>query len=163
MFSFQFGTFESSTPGWLEWLNIAASFLGVVFSVGAAYLIFKSEQNTKDKEEVNLNEEHFNSLNDIAKIQLPLYEKQILNIDSYLNNLDDNLLLEVVVGLYNDYAKNFDLIRLVKHSKLKKLNTEEFYQFYNSIYYTSNVIDKMENEMLRYFEKSNILDDKIKS
>lgn len=146
-----------------EWVTIGTTFLGLLASVYIAYRIFNAEQEAREIEEIKLNKDHFKFLENFLKMQMPYYEKQVQNINLYLKNLDKHLNLEIVVELNNDYSKNFELIRLIKYIHNSKKNEENFNKLYSSINYTSIVIKNLEDEMLRYFERSYLLDEKVKS
>jgi|SRR5690606_20954598 len=146
-----------------QWITILSTILGLLASVYIAYRIFNAEQEARELEEKKLNEDHFGFLENFLKMQMPYYEKQIENINLYLKNLHKHLNLEIVVELNNDYSKNFELIRLIKYIQSNKKNEENFNKLYSSLNYTSIVIKNLEDEMLRYFERSYLLDEKIKS
>lgn len=146
-----------------QWITIIFTLIGLFGSVGIAYWIFNAEQVSRELEEKKLNEDHFKILGDFLKMQIPYYKKQIHNIDLYLNNLHKHLNLEIVVELYNDYSKNFELMRLIQHINLNRSNVDNFNKLYSSINYTSIIIKNLEDEMLRFFERAYIIDEKMKS
>jgi len=146
-----------------EWVTIGTTFIGLAGSVYVAYKIFNSEQESREREENKLNEDHYNGLKNLVKMQLPHYKKQIQNIEKYLSSLNSHLNLEIVVKLYYDFSKNFELIRLIQYVQKNNQNVEYMYNLFGSLNATSNVLTKLEDEMLRFFERSYLLDEKIKS
>lgn len=143
MFSFQFGTFESSTPGWFEWFSLL---LTLVVSAGSIYFAYKLADRTFKQEQI------FQKINEKERADndFKLFSQFLKNLLTPLDKQRTDL-----INLISDPFRvvlSFELSTSIIH-----------HIDFNRIFFQYPEIVESTNELLILLEELNIINKTIQS
>ena len=120
IFSFQFGEFNNSSPGWFEWLSILLTVVG--FAI-AFHLYFKQRRDNA-KDAFNFFQDNLLHLKEAVGITL-------VNLNNFKNSLDnpnDNIINPTIsVSLNDKFLDRIDITSLKRFYNKKRVSNEKIF------------------------------------
>ena len=118
IFSFQFGEFTNSTPGWFEWLSTLLTVIGF----GIAYHLYNKQRNDNAKDSFYFFQDSILHLKEAIETTL----KNLKDFKGSLNNPNDNIISpSISVSLNDKFLDRIDITALKRYYKERRASDEK--------------------------------------
>lgn len=163
LINFQFGEFESSSPGWFGWLSLFSSIAITSLSIWFAYYLgektYKRDKDDKASEEArNIKSENELFTNSLLVLQNSV-QIQIGFLKEYIENKDFRLKINPTLQVnFLKFIKVKTLYNERSDQEIRTLN-----HLLASLYSNDTILENLRSELNNFISKYNIHETKFKN